>query len=196
VATRLGSHEPGSFRLFHRVGNRLLSRLISLLFRARVTDVLSGYRVLTRDLFQLVHLRARGFEVETELTLQTLAKGFAIAEIPVEYRARPPGSHSKLSTWSDGYLILKSWFLVFKDYKPLVFFGSVALLLALASLAAGIGPVRDFLETGWVYRVPRAILAAGLGVLSMLSLAVGLILDTISSYHQENIELWKRHLRE
>ena len=107
VATRLAEHRPGAFRVFHQFGNKLVSRLVSTLFRAPVTDILSGYRVMTRDLVKLVRIRAEGFEVETELTLQALAKRFTIVEAPVAYGERPPGSESKLSTWGDGYIILK-----------------------------------------------------------------------------------------
>ena len=195
VGTRLDEYEEGAFRPFHRFGNHTVSALISLLFRARLTDVLSGYRVLSRTFVDLVQLRTPGFEVETEMTLQCLAKRLPLAEMPVGYRRRPEASRSKLSTWSDGFLILKCVVLIFKDYKPLVFFSALAALLALGSIVAGSAPVRDYLETGYVVHVPRAILAAGLGILASLSFTVGLVLDTISRYHQESIELWKRVLR-
>lgn len=196
VATRLEQHAPGAFRIFHRLGNHLVSRLVSTLFRAPVTDILSGYRILSRDLVKLVRLRAEGFEVETELTLQALAKRFTVIEAPVAYRERPQGSHSKLDTWGDGYVILKCLFLLFKDYKPLVFFAAIALLLALASILSGSGPVLEFYRTGLVNQVPRAILAAGLGTLATIALAVGLILDTVSKYHEETIELWRQQIRD
>ncbi len=196
VATRLDAHAPGSFRLFHKLGNRLISGLISLLFSARVTDVLSGYRALDRELFRTVHLGAQGFEVETELTLQSLAKGFRIGEMPVAYGLRPEGSRSKLNTWSDGFLIARSILLILRDYKPLLFFGSLAALFALASLASGSAPIIDFYRTGLVLHVPRAILAAGLATLAAVSLAIGLILDTIARYHRETVELLRRLPRE
>jgi glycosyltransferase involved in cell wall biosynthesis len=192
VGTRLDEYEEGAFRPFHRLGNRLISALISLLFRARLSDVLSGYRVLSRDFVDLVQLRTRGFEVETEMTLQCLAKRLAFAETPVEYRRRPQDSRSKLNTWSDGFLILKCIALIFKDYKPLVFFSACAVLLAAGSVLAGSAPIRDYLEAGYVLHVPRAILAAGLAILAGIALTVGLILDTISRYHEESIELWRR----
>lgn len=194
VSTRLAHARDGAFRVFHRLGNRVVSRLISALFSAQVTDVLSGYRLLSRTLVRLVRLRATGFEVEAELTLQALAKGFAILEVPTDYGRRPEGSHSKLDTWSDGYLILKCVFLIFKDYKPLLFFSAIAGLLAVASLVAGSAPILDFLRTGLVLHIPRAILAAALGTLATLSLAVGLILDTISKYHAETIDLWRQEI--
>lgn len=195
VATRLEDHHGGAFRLFHKLGNRLIARAIALLFRAPITDVLSGYRVLSRDFVRVAHLRSAGFEIETEMTLQALAKGFAILEVPIAYGRRPEGSESKLDTWSDGLLIAKCIFLLFKDYKPFVFFASLAALLALLSLAAGSAPILDFVRSGYVYHVPRAILAAGLGILAALSFGIGAVLDTVSRYHQESIELWKRSLR-
>jgi glycosyltransferase involved in cell wall biosynthesis len=196
VATRLGDHESGAFRAFHRIGNRWISWLISRLFGTRLTDVLSGYRVMSREFLDIVQIRTGGFEIETELTLQALAKRMHIAETPVPYASRGEGSESKLSTWSDGFLIARCILMLFKDYKPLVFFTSVAALLALAALASGSAPVRDFVETGYVLHVPRAILGAALGILSVVAFTAGLILDTIAKNHAETIGLWKRHLRE
>lgn len=195
VATRLDSHDEGAFRVFHELGNRLIARIIALLFRAPITDVLSGYRLLSSRFVRLVHLRSEGFEIETEMTLQALAKGLPILEVPIAYGCRPAGSHSKLDTVSDGLLIFKCIFLLFKDYKPFVFFTAVAALLALFSLIAGSAPVLDFYQHAYVYHVPRAILAAGLAVLAAVSFGVGLLLDTTSRYHQETIEQWKRSMR-
>jgi glycosyltransferase involved in cell wall biosynthesis len=196
VGTRLEAHAPGAFRGFHRLGNRWISRLISLLFRTELTDVLSGYRLLSRRFLDVVRVRTGGFEIETELTLQALAKGMSVAEVPVRYERRPEGSASKLNTWSDGFLIARCIGLLFKDYKPLAFFTAISLLLALAALASGSAPVIDFVQTGYVLHVPRAILAAGLGILAVVSLTAGLILDTIAKFHAETIELWQRHLRD
>ena len=196
VATRLETHDSGAFRAFHRVGNRFISGLISRLFRTRLTDVLSGYRVVSRQFVDVVQVQTAGFEVETEMTLQALAKRLRVGEVPVPYGVRPEGSESKLSTWSDGFLIVRCILLLFKDYKPLVFFTTVSALLALGALVSGSAPVSDFVDTGYVLHVPRAILAAALGILSLVAFTAGLILDTIAKLHAESIELWKRHLRE
>jgi len=196
VATRLEKHDKKSFRKFHHLGNHLISKVVSMHFSAPVTDILSGYRIMSRDLIKLLRLTATGFEVETEMTLQALTKGFSIKEVPVAYGARPEGSHSKLNTWGDGYVILKCFFLIFKNYRPLLFFSIISMLLVIASLAAGIGPILEYYNTGLVYQLPRAVLAAGLGILATLSLAVGLILGTIAKYHEENIQLWKQQIRE
>jgi glycosyltransferase involved in cell wall biosynthesis len=194
VATRLDEYEAGSFRVFHLLGNQLVSRLVSILFSTCVTDILSGYRILSRDFVRLVRLRTGGFELETEMTLQALTKKFTIVDVPVPYCERPTGSVSKLATWSDGYLILQCIMLILKDYKPLLFFSVVALLLVVASLVSGIRPIIDFYETGLVLRIPRVILASGLAILAALSFLVGLVLDTIAKYHQESIEMWKELL--
>lgn len=196
VATRLEAHHAGAFRVFHRLGNRWIAGIISALFRARVTDVLSGYRAMTRELMSVFEPRGGGFEVETELTLQALAKGFEIRETPVAYGARPAGSESKLDTWSDGFLILRCILLLFKDYQPFLFFSAIAALCVLAGLASGSAPIADFVRTGYVLHVPRAILAASLMVLAAVSFGVGAILDTIARYHAETIALWRRALRE
>ncbi len=193
VGNRLGEYQTGSFRGFHLFGNRVISGLISLLFRTRLEDVLSGYRVLSGRFFDIVWLDRGGFEVEVEMTLQALSKRLLVGEVPIQYGARPDGSESKLSTWSDGLLILRCIGMLSRHYKPLVFFSALAVVFAIAAVASGIGPVLEFIETGLVLRIPRAILAAGLGVVAAISFAIGLILDTMARFHQESIELWKRH---
>ncbi len=194
VGTRLDEFEKGSFRTFHKIGNRLISWLVSVLFRKRLTDVLSGYRVLSRSFVDVVYLRRGGFEVETELTLQALTKHLVIGETSVEYRSRPGESASKLNTWGDGWLIVKCIALLFKDYRPLVFFLGLAILLAMASLLVGSAPIRDYIETAYVLHVPRAILATGLAILSLTALTAGLILDTVVRLHEETVEFWKQQL--
>ena len=177
VATRLDAHDDRAFRVFHELGNRLISRTIGLLFRTRITDVLSGYRILSDRFVRLLHLRTGGFEVETEMTLQALAKGLPILEVPIQYGARPAGSRSKLDTVSDGLLIGKCILLLFKDYKPLVFFSAVSALLLAGSLVAGSAPVVDYYRYAYVYHVPRAILAAALAILATVTFGVGLLLE-------------------
>lgn len=196
VGTRLKRFEQHSFPPFHRFGNRVISGLISLLFRTSLGDVLSGYRILSRSFVRVVRLRMGGFEVETEMTLQALTKQLAIGEMPVRYGVRPEDSPSKLNTWGAGWLILKCIALLFKDYRPLVFFCGVSLLLALAALASGSAPIQDFIEHQYVLHVPRAILAAGLAVLSMVALTAGLILDTVVRLHEETVDFWKKQLDE
>jgi len=195
VGMRLREYEEGAFRRYHLFGNTVISRMISLFFRTRLEDVLSGYRVLSRRFVEIVPFQARGFEVETEMTLQALNKRLRVAETPIRYRSRPEGSVSKLTTANDGLLILRSIVMLFRDYRPLVFFSTLGVVFAVCSLIAGYAPVRDYIETQYVLHVPRAILAAGLSILSLLSFTAGLILDTISRLHLETLEIMSVNTR-
>jgi glycosyltransferase involved in cell wall biosynthesis len=195
VGARIASFEEHAFRRFHEFGNHLVARLISYLFSTKVTDVLSGYRVFSRSFVKTVPLMSTGFEIETEMTLQALAKGFVIKEVPIPYGKRPEGSYSKLNTFADGYRVLRSIFLIFKDFKPLAFFSRLSVLLGLLALVAGLFPVIDYVEYRWVYHVPLAILATGLSILAALSLCIGVILETIARYQNENFQLLRRLLQ-
>lgn len=196
IGARTSRAGPGAFRRFHRLGNHLVSGLVSRVFGIPVTDVFSGYRAFSRQFVECVPITSDGFEVETELTLQAAAKGFLIKEVPIEYRARPEGSVSKLNTFRDGYLVLKALLRIFKDYKPLLFFLLLAGLFAIASILAGAAPIADYARSRYVIHVPRAILAASLALLSALSVGVGLILDTLHRFHRETFELARRRDRE
>lgn len=193
VGARIERSEAGAFRRFHRFGNHLVARLIASLFRVPATDVMSGYRVFSRDFVKSIPLLSAGFEIETEMTLQAAAKGYVFREVPIDYGKRPEGSTSKLNTYSDGFLVLRTILLIFKDYKPLVFFTLLALLFGALSIASGWGPVQDYMTTGKVARFPSAILAAALGILAGVSLGVGFILDTLAKFQREQFELWRRH---
>ncbi len=187
VASRMQKHGEHSFRLFHRFGNWLFAGLINRLFHVELTDVLSGYRLFSREFVELLPLSSVGFEIETELTLQAIGNGFSIVEVPVPYGQRPEGSHSKLNTFSDGAIILKAIVSLFRRYKPLIFFTWLSFLTALSALAAAAMPILDYLNYRYVYHLPLAVLAAGLGVLSALLLSVGLILDNQAEYHRSQI---------
>ena len=182
VATRLTSHGQGSFRPMHVAGNQMVCGIINWMFKSSVNDIFSGYRAFTRESARQIAITSRGFDVETELTLQALYRGQVIKEMPAPYRARPEGSFSKLNTFSDGFLVLMRLFLILKSYKPLTFFGSISLVLAGLGLLVGTLPVYDFLTdpNHFVHRVPSAILAASLVMLAFFSLGVGLILNSIN----------------
>ena len=182
VATRLTDHGEKSFRPLHVAGNQMVCGIINWMFKSHVSDIFSGYRVFTRESARQIPVTTKGFDVETELTLQALYRGQIIQEMPVPYRARPAGSFSKLNTFSDGFRVLLRLFLIVKSYKPLTFFGSLALALFALGLAAGSLPVYDFVTdpNHFVHRVPSAILAAALMMLSFFSLGLGLILNSIN----------------
>ena len=192
VGVRLEKHSSRSFRKFHRFGNRLISGLISRMFGVRVTDALSGYRVFSRAFVEGVPITSAGFQVETELTLLAVTRGFVFREVAVDYGERPAGSTSKLNTYRDGILIVSTIVLLFRDYKPLLFFTVVAAVFAAFSLLAGSLPIIEYYRTGLVPHFPRAILAASLALAAMLSLAIGIVLNTLNRYHHEAFELHRK----
>lgn len=182
VATRLTSHGEKSFRPLHVAGNRLVCGIINWMFSTNVSDIFSGYRAFTRECARQIPVTTRGFDTETEITLQALYRGQIIQELPAPYRARPAGSFSKLNTFSDGLLVLLRLFLILKSYKPLTFFGGLSLVLAGLGLLVGSLPVYDFFTdpNHFVHRVPSAILAAALMLLAFFSLGIGLVLNSIN----------------
>lgn len=182
VATRLASHGHGSFRPMHVFGNRLVCAIINRVFRSDITDTFSGYRAFTRRCAKQIPITAKGFDVETEMTLQALYRGQVIREEPAPYCARPAGSASKLSTYSDGFMVLLRLFLILKSYKPLTLFGAISLVPGLAALVAGAAPVCAMLAhpEQWLQQLPAAILAAVLMLLALLSLGLGLILNSVN----------------
>lgn len=191
VGDRLSSqsYDNENKRLFHSFGNRLVRNLINKLFRSNCKDILSGYRVFNRFFVCNFPVLTEGFEIETELTLYTLDKNFRLLEIPIEYKDRMEGSESKLSTFGDGYKILKTIGFVFKNYKPFVFFSISAVTLAILGLIIGYLPVMEYMKYRYVYRVPSAILAASVEILAALLFGCGLILDTIVRQQREQFEL-------
>jgi len=180
VGTRLAGAEQGAFRAGHSLGNRLFNLLVRMLFGVRTGDLFSGYRVLSRRFLETTPLIARGFEVEAELALQAVVQGYRTVEVPIRYRARPEESPSKLHTYRDGYRILMAILMFFRDYRPLKFFGLLALFLLLLSLAGGGLVIAEYLRTGLVPRLPLAVLSAALFILSALSMTCGVLLSSIN----------------
>jgi glycosyltransferase involved in cell wall biosynthesis len=180
VASSVDAYRPG-----HRFGNYLLTKLVRLVFGDRITDMLSGYRVLSRRFVKSFPALAAGFEIETELTVHALELRMPLDELPTPYRERPPNSSSKLRTFSDGWRILKTIVWLVKEERPLQFFGGVFGALAAASLALAWPLLLTYLETGLVPRFPTAILSSALMLLAFLSLACGAILDTVTRGRRE-----------
>jgi glycosyltransferase involved in cell wall biosynthesis len=174
-----------AYRPMHQFGNQMVCGLIGTAFGSPIQDVFSGYRIFNRSFAKTVPLRAGGFEIEVEMTLQALSKGYRVEERDVPYGSRPEGSKSKLNTYRDGFIVLWTFTSICRSYRPGLFFGLFAMLFALASLAAGVGPIIDYMQFQYVYKVPLAILATGLALLSALSAAIGLILQTQLRYHNE-----------
>jgi glycosyltransferase involved in cell wall biosynthesis len=188
-----GGYRQQNHRAFHSLGNGLVTGSINLLFRCRLKDIMSGYRACSRAFVRNLTIPSDGFELETGMTLHALEKRFNVAEIPIEYRDRPPDSFSKLHTFGDGFRVLREILWVYKDAKPLFFFTALSMLFLGLALAIGLPVVFEFMRTGLVPRFPRAILACGLAVISSLLLICGFILDTIVKLHRESYELQLNH---
>lgn len=177
--------EQGAYRPGHRLGNRVLTGVVRLVFGDRITDMLSGYRVFSRRFAKSFPAMATGFETETEFTVHALELRMPVGELRTRYRERPPGSQSKLNTWRDGLRILNAIGLLVRRERPLAFFAAAALALMLTAIALAIPLVQTWLETGLVPRLPTAVLSTGLVLLSFLALACGLILDTVTRGRME-----------
>eukprot|EP01022_Parablepharisma_sp_SALTPOND_P020489 TRINITY_DN3745_c0_g2_i1.p1 TRINITY_DN3745_c0_g2~~TRINITY_DN3745_c0_g2_i1.p1 ORF type:complete len:310 (-),score=24.19 TRINITY_DN3745_c0_g2_i1:431-1360(-) len=184
-----GAYAKENKRSLHGFGNNLVKTLINKLFSSNLKDIMSGYRVMNRRYVKNIPITSDGFEIETEMTLHTLDKKFRIKELPIEYRDRPEGSYSKLNTFKDGFRVLKTILWVFKDYKPLMFFSIVSSLFLILGLCFGIPPVVEYMQSGYVHKVPSAILATGLMLISVISLFSGFILDSVVKFHKEQYEL-------
>jgi glycosyltransferase involved in cell wall biosynthesis len=178
-AVRVDAHRK-AYRTGHRFGNWLLTRLVAQLFGKRFSDMLSGYRVMSRRFVKSFPALSSGFEIETELTVHALQMRVPIAEIATPYGERPLGSSSKLRTISDGARIIRTIGYLVKEERPLAFFGLLSAFLALLSVALGIPVIVEFVKTGLVPRLPTAVLATGLMMLASLSLVCGLILHTVT----------------
>ena len=174
-----------AYRPGHRTGNWLLTAFVASVFGSRFTDMLSGYRVFSRRFVKSFPVLSGGFEIETELTIHALELGLAAAEIDTPYYARPQGSASKLNTWRDGFRILRTIIRLYRAERPLAFFGVIGLCLAIVSVGFAIPVVVTYMETGLVPRLPTAVLSTGLMLLASLSIAVGLVLDTVTRGRRE-----------
>ena len=175
VATGELAYRPG-----HVLGNRLLTGLTSMMFRVKLNDLLSGYRIMSRRFVKSFPFTAEGFGIETELTVHAVRLLMPMAEVETRYKERPEGSVSKLNTYRDGFRILFTIAALVREERPLVFFTTIFALLAAFSLLVGTPVVIEYFHTGLVPRLPTALVAVGAMVLAFLALASGLILDTVT----------------
>lgn len=184
-----GDYRKENKRPFHNLGNAVVKGLINRLFQVQLKDVMSGYRVMTRRFVEHTPILRAGFELETESTIFALDNRFRIVEVPIKYTDRPEGSFSKLNTFQDGARVIATIFRILRDYRPSVFFGSIAVVLVLFALVAGAFPVYDYIRFQYVYRVPMAILATGLMLLGMMFAGISLILTSINNYFKALFEM-------
>lgn len=168
-----------AYRRGHRLGNRLFTGLLANLFGRSFSDIFSGYRVFSRRFVKSFPALSRGFETETEISVHALELAVPVAEIVTAYGARPEGSESKLSTYRDGWRIMKTILHLFRIERPVLFYGGFGVFLAALAIVISIPLVITYMETGLVPRFPTAILATGLMIVAFLSFMCGLILDTV-----------------
>ena len=185
-----GTYGEENDRAFHGFGNNLVRWLIKVIYGYAFDDVMTGYRAFNRIFVKTMPVLSEGFQIATELSIHAVDKRFRITDVPIDYRDRPEGSYSKLSTFGDGAKVLRAIASLFKDHKPMAFFGWLALILIVLGLIAGIPVIAEYFQTGLVPRFPTAILAIALVICGALSFTAGIILDTVAKTGRKQWELF------
>jgi len=184
VACRV-DRDQAAYRPGHRAGNAMLTGFVTHIFGHAFTDILSGYRAFSRRFVKSFPILSGGFEIETELTVHALELELPVGEVATPYYSRPAGSASKLGTWTDGFRILWTVLKLYRAERPLALFGSLGIALAIVSIGLAIPVVVTYVQEGLVPRLPTALLSTGLMLLGFLSIACGLILDTVTRGRRE-----------
>lgn len=174
-----------AYRSGHAWGNRMLTGFLSWLFGRNCRDILTGYRAFSRRFVKSFPVLSAGFDIETELTVHALEMKMSVGEVETPYKERPEGSFSKLSTYRDGFRILRTMLRLFSAERPLVFFGGIGVALMIVSTLLAIPLFSDYLRTGLVPRLPTAVLATGIMLSALLGITVGLVLDTVTRGRRE-----------
>jgi glycosyltransferase involved in cell wall biosynthesis len=177
--------EKDAYRGGHVLGNKLFTGLLSSLFGRSFSDIFSGYRVFSRRFVKSFPVLSEGFEIETEMSVHALELRMPVGEVETAYGARPEGSHSKLSTYGDGWRILKTIVNLYRVERPVLFYGSIGALLVIAAIILAIPLVQTYLKTGLVPRFPTAILVTGMVIVAVLCFFAGLILNTVTRGRRE-----------
>lgn len=184
-----GTYGKENKRAFHGLGNNMVRWLIKIIYGYDFQDVMTGYRAFNRVFVKTTPVLSSGFQIETEMSIHAVDKHWRITDVPIVYRDRPEGSESKLDTFGDGARVLMAIVSLFKDYKPMAFFGWLSLFFLILGLIAGIPVIYEFTLTHLVERFPTALLAVALVLCGALSFTVGLILDTVSKNNRKQWEI-------
>lgn len=184
-----GSYGEENDRAFHGFGNDLVRWLIKTIYGYGFDDVMTGYRAFNRVFVKTMPVLSEGFQIETEISIHAVDKRWRIKDVPIDYRDRPEGSYSKLSTFGDGAKVLKAITSLFKDYKPFAFFGWITVLFLILGLIAGVPVIVEYFQTGLVPRIPSVILAVALVGCAALAFTAGAILDTVAKSNRKQWEL-------
>lgn len=188
----LGDYKKENKRPLHSFGNALVQKLVNRLFNAEIVDIMSGYRAFSKKFVKNYPILVEGFELETDMTLHALDKRFKIKEVLIAYKDRPEGSESKLNTFSDGFKVIFTIFQIFRYYRPFLFFTVLSFLFSFFSIISSVPVFSDWIMYKYIYHVPLAILATGLGLISIIFFVVGVILDAIA--YQNRLEFEQRLL--
>jgi glycosyltransferase involved in cell wall biosynthesis len=183
-------------RAFHNMGNSMVRYFVNRFFAGHITDIMTGYRVFSKIFVKTFPVLSEGFEIETEMTIHALDKKLRVVSIPVEYRDRPEGSTSKLNTITDGFRVLGTIFNLYRNYRPLPFFGVIALLLALISAVLFIPNFIEFITTNFVSHTLTLIISGFVMLSAMLSFVCGLVLDTVRQSARTDFELKRKIMLE
>lgn len=182
-----GDYKKENKRPFHEIGNAIVVSTINRLFHSNIRDVMSGYRVFSQDFIKNFPTQSPGFEIETEMILYALNRRYVVKEMPINYLDRPPGSVSKLNTFTDGQRVLLTIASLYCNYRPLKAFGFLSVLFAFIGICLGSIVIWEFITTRYITHVPTAILASGVMILSFFSLGIGIILNLVV-YHFDLIQ--------
>ncbi len=176
-------------RPFHNLGNSLVRKSINMIFKSDIKDIMTGYRAFSYQFVKSFPVLSKGFEIETEMSIHAIDKNMYVTNEVIEYRDRPEGSESKLSTYSDGFKVLMTIGRLFRNYRPLAFFGTIALILALLSIGFFIPVLVEFIQTGLVAKFPTLIACGFVMIVAIQSFFSGLILDTIKQKNRHDFEM-------
>lgn len=183
-------------RPFHNIGNVLVRKLINVLFKAEVKDIMTGSRGFTKAFVKSFPVTSKGFEIETEMTIFALDNNFKIVEVPIDYRDRPEGSESKLNTYTDGYKVLRTIGTLFRDTKPYLFFTIISLMLLLIGGVFFVPILVNYFETGTVAKYPTLIVITAMWIIAIISFFSGVILQVLKKQHRHNFERYLNMLNE
>ncbi|WP_035074755.1 glycosyltransferase family 2 protein [Maridesulfovibrio zosterae] len=185
VGIRDHKDEDEAYRSGHQAGNALFNKFLGVVFEKTFTDIFSGYRIFSKRFVKTFPCLSRGFEIEMEMSIHSIAARLPVAEMVTTYGKRPEGSHSKLNTYRDGFRILMTMINLLRHISPFKFYAGIAALLALISFGLGLPVIADWLQTGLVPKLPTAVLAASIGIISCLFFAIGIILNSVSRGYTE-----------
>ncbi|WP_304757205.1 glycosyltransferase [Faecalibaculum rodentium] len=177
-------------RLFHNTGNKMVRALINTLFDVHVTDIMTGSRAFSYTFVKTFPVLSKGFEIETEMTIHAAANNLRMVEVPTNYRDRPEGSESKLNTYSDGFKVLKTIARLFKEYKPMAFFGIFGIVALLVSVILAVPVFNEYFQTGLVLRFPTLIVAGFIFIVALLLFMIGILLEVIAKKNRQIFELF------